>query len=215
MYCSLPFVFLVSIRSLGQTGPLQLTYQDLGSHSHLLSVPSPTRTPNSSPKGSLHYKRPGACVCGRDGCGALWNLSEASDSAGEAISLGTFRSGFCAWWFVVLFCKRNFIPWRHFVHICNDFIKKKKNSLCASSQRPLRFHFLLEGLSPKTMGGSGCTHQPFQGQKAHTPSCLSCSWEHPKRKDGLSSTLGLSKVRGTCPAVQGECTEASFMHDST
>lgn len=66
-------------------------------------------------------------MCGGDSCGAAWILSEASDSAGGAISLGTFRSGFYPCWFVVLFCKRNFIPWRRFVHICNDFIKKQTN----------------------------------------------------------------------------------------
>lgn len=168
MYCSLPFVFLVSIRSLGQTGPLQLTYQDLGSHSHLLSVPSPTRTPNSSPKGSLHYKRPGACVCGRDGCGALWNLSEASDSAGEAISLGTFRSGFCAWWFVVLFCKRNFIPWRHFVHICNDFIKKKKLVVCFQP-KAFAFSFPFGRFVPKDYGRIWLHTPTFPGTEGTHP----------------------------------------------
>lgn len=66
-------------------------------------------------------------MCGGDSCGAARILSEASDSAGGAISLGTFRSGFYPCWFVVLFCKRNFIPWRRFVHICNDFIKKQTN----------------------------------------------------------------------------------------
>lgn len=168
MYCSLPFVFLVSIRSLGQTGPLQLTYQDLGSHSHLLSVPSPTRTPNSSPKGSLHYKRPGACVCGRDGCGALWNLSEASDSAGEAISLGTFRSGFCAWWFVVLFCKRNFIPWRHFVHICNDFIKKKKTR-CVLPAKGLCVFISFWKVCPQRLWEDLAAHTNLSRDRRHTP----------------------------------------------
>lgn len=40
-----------------------------------------------------------------------------------------------------------------------------KNWLCASSQRPLRFHFLLKGWSPKIMGGSGCAPQSTLGQK--------------------------------------------------
>ena len=171
----------------------------MGSLSRLLPVPSPTRTPVSSPQGLLHSKRPGTPVRGGDGCGAVWNLSEPSDSAGEAICLGTFRSGFYPCWFAVLFCKRNFIPWRRFVHICNDFIKNKtkQNWLCASSQRPLRFHFLLEGWSPKTTGESGCTRQPSLGQKPHAHLLsLLCSWEHPKGRVGLSSTLGLSNRLG-------------------
>ena len=76
-------------------------------------------------------------------------------------------------------------------------LKTKQNWLCASSQRPLRFHFLLEGWSPKTTGESGCTRQPSLGQKPHAHLLsLLCSWEHPKGRVGLSSTLGLSNRLG-------------------
>lgn len=136
---------------------------------------------------------------GGDGCGAVWNLSEPSDSAGEAIRLGTFRSGFYPCWLAVLFCKRNFIPWRRFVHICNDFIKKKQNKTgCVLPAKGLCVFISFWKVGLQRLREDLATHANLPWDRRPHTHLLSllCSWEHPKGRVGLSSTLGLSNTLG-------------------
>lgn len=94
------FMFLISIRSLRRAsickqGLFDILPRTWEAFLTSFLFPPPPETPTSS-QGLLHYKHPGARVCGVwwGWLWGVWNLSEASGSAGEAISLGTFRSGF-------------------------------------------------------------------------------------------------------------------------
>lgn len=125
------------------------------------------RSPSSS-QGLLHCELPGACAVVGTAAGCweprrgLW-LLRRGNKLGDVLFWVLPLLG--RW----LFCKRDFIPWRRFVHICNDFIKK------------LVVHFQLKAFAlsfpcgrraPKDCGRIWLHTHPAQRQKEghiHTP----------------------------------------------
>ena len=141
---------------------------------------------------------------------ALWwgqlrgvgNLRGASGSVREAISLGTFRSGFCPCWFVCSFVRGiSYLGDALYIFVMTLL----KNWLCTSSLRPLRFHFLVEGWSPKTGRIWPRTHPSWGQKEGHTLTSLLCLifLRSPQGDGGPKQYPWTGQwVGGTCPTVQ-------------
>lgn len=118
----------------------------------------------------------------------------------------------------MLFCKRNFVPWRRFVHICNDFIKKR---VVCFQPKAFAFSFPFERLVVlKDYGRIWLrtpNFPPSLGQKATHSSPLSVLFLRTLQGEDWSKQYPWvgQEVERTCLTVQDQCTDPSLTRGTT